>query len=292
MRRVFATLIAASLAVAGAVGQEATPPTLDVVLARAALYVAGYQKRLQGIVAEEVYIQNYMRTTRTRRMAREGRQLRSDVLLVKLAGNERWLQFRDVFEVDRRPVRDRDQRLYKLFVDAKADASAQAQTIQEESARYNLGPVLRTINIPIMAMLFFERANQASLEFALGKAGNVKRFADLCRPEDIVMIAFRENGPGTMVKGEKNRDIPSNGRAWIDRNTGRILRTELITQDTQLRALVEVTYKATPGLDFLVPGEMREIYTVGQNDTRIDGRATYDKFRQFSVSTSEKPKSN
>jgi hypothetical protein len=56
--------------------------------------------------------------------------------------------------------------------------------------------------------------------------------------------------------------------------------------------VVDVSYKSTPGLDFLVPGEMREIYTMPPNDTRIDGRATYDKFRQFSVSTSEKPKSN
>ena len=278
------------MAAVGAAGQDATTPALDVLLARAAAYVAGYQERLQGIVAEEVYVQNYLSTTRARRMNREGRQLRSDVLLVKLPGSARWLQFRDVFEVDRRPVRDRDQRLYKLFVDAKADAREQAQTIQNESARYNLGPVMRTINIPIMAMLFFEKANQATLTFSLGNAGNVKRFSQLAEANDILMIEFRENGPGTMVKGANNRDVPSEGRIWLDRNTGRIFRTELISQDTQLRALVEVSYKSAPGLDFLVPGEMREIYTVRMNETRIDGRATYDKFRQFSVSTTERTK--
>ena len=104
------------------------------------------------------------------------------------------------------------------------------------------------------------------------------------------MIEFRENGPGTMVKGANNRDMPSHGRVWLDRTTGRILRTEMISEDTQLRAIIDVTYKSTPGLDFLVPGEMREIYTMRRNETRIDGRATYDKFRQFSVSTTEKPK--
>src|SRR6187402_3434014 len=135
MRRFLVTLIVAIWAIVAANAQE---PSLDVVLARAAAYVADYQKRLQGIVAEELYIQNYTRTTRAGRLAREGRQLRSDLLLVKVEGAERWLQFRDVFEVDRRPVRDRDQRLYKLFVDAKADARAQAQTVQEESSRYNL----------------------------------------------------------------------------------------------------------------------------------------------------------
>jgi len=201
------------------------------------------------------------------------------------------MQFRDVFEVNRRPVRDRDQRLYKLFVDAKADARAQALIIQDESSRYNLGPVTRTINIPIMALLFLEKANQRGLDFKQGKAGNLKRFGELAAAEDIWMLEFTEQGPGTLVKGANNRDVPSTGRVWLDRTSGRILRTEMITQDTQLRATIDVLYKATPGLDFLVPGEMRENYTLRQTESRIDGKATYDKFRQFSVSTSEKPKS-
>jgi hypothetical protein len=188
-------------------------------------------------------------------------------------------------------VRDRDQRLYKLFIDAKADARAQAMTIQGESARYNIGPVTRTINIPIMALLFFEQANQPRLNFKAGKAGNVKRFAELAAAEDIWMIEFDEKGPGTMVKGANNRDLPSHGRAWLEHTTGRILRTELVTQDMQLRASVDVNYKTAPGIEVLVPGEMRENYMLRQSDTRIDGKATYDKFRQFSVSTSEKPKS-
>ena len=283
------TLIVAAIATAGLRADE---PTLEVVLARAAVYVASYQKRLQGIVAEELYIQNLMTPVRGRaRFTREGRQLRSDVLLVKLADDDWWMQFRDVFEVDRRPVRDRDQRLYKLFVDAKTDARAQAQTIQNESSRYNLGPVTRTINIPIMAMLFFEEVNQPALTFKQGKAGNVKRFGELAAADNIWLIEFREKGPATMVRGANNQGIPSHGHIWIDRTSGRILRTELIAEDTQLHALIDVSYKTTPGLDFLVPGEMREIYLVHRNETRIDGRATYDKFRQFSVSTTEKPKS-
>ena len=290
MRRALASLIVAAIATAGVGADE---PTLEVVLARAAVYVADYQKRLQGIVAEELYIQNLTTPARGRlRFNREGRQLRSDVLLVKLGGDDWWMQFRDVFEVDRRPVRDRDQRLSKLFIDAKADARAQAQTIQNESSRYNLGPVTRTINIPIMTMLFFEKVNQPRLEFTQGKAGNVKRYDALGAADDIWMIEFRETGSGTMVRGANNLDIPSHGRAWIDRTNGRILRTELVTEDTQLRAIVDVSYKAAPGLEVLVPGEMREIYLVRQTETRIDGKATYDKFRQFSVSTTEKPKSN
>ena len=40
----------------------------------------------------------------------------------------------------------------------------------------------------------------------------------------------------------------------------------------------------------LVPGEMRETYLARVADTRIDGLATYNNFRQFTVSTTEKPK--
>ena len=39
-----------------------------------------------------------------------------------------------------------------------------------------------------------------------------------------------------------------------------MLQTELISEDTDLRADINVSYKAEPGLDLLVPGEMREIY--------------------------------
>ena len=120
----------------------AQDPALDVVLARAAGYVSSYQQQLRGLVAEETYKQNVTRMVASRpsdprgRQSREGRELKSDLLLVKLADEDFWMQFRDVFEVDRKPVRDRDQRLAKLFIDARADAQKQAESIQQESARY------------------------------------------------------------------------------------------------------------------------------------------------------------
>ena len=303
MRKAVAALLVASLAVAVLAGREAT---LDEVLARAAAYVAQYQKQLQGIVAEETYRQNSMSTaparfagsgaptTANRSRAtggREGRELKSDLLLVKLSDSDFWMQFRDVFEVDRKPVRDRDERLLKLFVGAKPDARDQAESIQAESARYNLGPLMRTINIPIMALLFFERSVQPRLQFEQGKAGNVKRFDGLADSSAIWMIEYRETGKGTMVRGANDRDIPSHGRLWLDSSNGRVLQTEMISEDTDLRAEITVTYKAETGLDLLVPGEMRETYLIRRNSTRIDGRASYGHFRRFTVATTERPKS-
>jgi hypothetical protein len=290
MVRACATLILAA-AVARIAPAQADPALADVLI-KAANYVAGYQKDLRGIVAEETYVQNVtMPRGRDGRINREGRQLKSDLLLVKLGDQERWLQFRDVFEVDRKPVRDRDQRLYQLFVNAKPDARSQAEEIQKESARYNIGPILRTINIPMLALFVFDRFNQYGIRFALGHAGNVKRLTGLAPPESIALVEFEETTRDTLVRGEQGRDVPSHGRAWIDRRNGRILETEIISQDTSLRAEITVRYKEEPGLPVLVPDEMREIYQVARNDTRIDGRANYGRFRQFTVTTTEKPKS-
>ena len=270
---------------------SAQEPAISTVLSRAADYVAAYKQRLSGIVAEEHYRQQVIATSRTGRASnREFRELKSDLLLVKPGEGERWLQFRDVFEVDRKPIRDRDQRLYKLFVTANSDARRQADTIQDESARFNIGPIRRTINIPIMALLFFEREVQSRVQYARAETGNVKRFASLADAGDIWMLEFRETAPETMVRGEQGRDIPSHGRAWLDSVTGRILRTEQISEDTAVRAVIGVSYRAEKGLDLLVPDEMRENYLVRRTELRIDGRATYGRFRQFTVTTSEKPK--
>lgn len=289
MQRAWVGVLAA-MAVLTLSAQDAEP-TLDAVLVKAAAYVTAYQNRLAGIVAEEVYRQQVMVTQRRGNpQTRQYRQLRSDLLLVKGANEGSWLQFRDVFEVDRKPIRDRDERLYKLFVGASTDAAKQAEAIQMESARYNIGPIMRTINMPILALVFFDRANQPRFEFKKGKPGSVKRFAGMAEERDVWMIEYEETLKGTVVRGANDRDIPSHGRVWLDSRTGRFLRTELISEDTDVRALIEVFYRAETGLDLLVPAEMRELYELRRSQARIDGRAEYSRFRQFTVTTSEKPK--
>lgn len=288
-RGIPALLLVLLVAVALPAGQE---PSLEAVLARAADYVGAYHNGLRGVVAEEVYRQSVVSPARVRgRFNREARELRSDVLMVKLPNEDQWVQFRDVFEVDRKPVRDRDQRLYKLFVDAKPDARQQAQTLQNESSRHNIGPLLRTINIPVMALYIFDRNIHAGVKYRFGNAGDGKRFARLVAAESLTLVEFEETTAETLIKGEKDRGIPSHGRAWIDKVSGRILQTELIAQDTTIRAQITVSYKQQDGIPVLVPDEMRETYQLQRNETRIDGRAQYDKFRQFTVTTSEKPKS-
>ncbi len=288
MSRVAAALIGLALLSAGLRAQATSTAT---VLARVASYVSDYQKQLIGVVAEERYRQNAFTTSRAGRVSRQFRELRSDVLLVKLPNEEHWLQFRDVFEVDRKPVRDRDERLYKLFITPTADNRAQAETIQQESSRYNVGPVQRTINMPILALLFFDETLQRHLEIEKLVANNARRFEPLARAEHVWRLGFTEVGRPTMVRGGGGNDVPSHGEIWVDSVTGRILETELISEDSvQVNATIHVVYGAAPGFTLLLPSEMRERYRVRVNESRIDGHATYSKFRQFTVTTTERPK--
>ena len=126
-----------------------------------------------------------------------------------------------------------------------------------------------------MALLFFERSVQPRLVFEQGKAGNVKRFDGLADPASIWMIEYRETGKGTMVRGTNDHDIPSHGRVWLDSSNGRVLQTEMISEDTDLRADITVVYKAESGLDLLVPGEMRETYEIRRNGIRKGKRGVF-----------------
>ena len=263
---------------------------LKAVLGRTATYIAEYQAKLAGIVAEENYKQDVRGTTSARPSASSHRELKSDVLLVRPSGDGPWLQFRDVFEVDGKPVRDRDDRLLKLFVDNKLDFRGQAEAIALEGARYNIGPVQRTINLPVLALVFFSEAYQERSKFLRVSPGNVKRFSAVPTTSEVWAIEFHEVGTPTLIRGAKDSDLAATGRAWIESGTGRVLATELNAEDPTTRARVEVTYGTQQGLDLLVPKQMKESYILNLRLTRIFGEASYGRFRQFKVTTDEQTK--
>ena len=116
------------------------------MLARVGDYVARYERELSSIVAEEHYVQDGDPSDRPFLTHLE---IKSDLFLVRAAGTEGYVPYRDVFEVDGQPVRDRGERLLKLFQDPSDANTRQAGQIMEESARYNLGSrIKRNINVP------------------------------------------------------------------------------------------------------------------------------------------------
>ena len=109
--------------------------------------------------------------------ARMYRDLRSDLLLIYPVGAGRWVQFRDVFEVDGQSVRDRNDRLANLFLKPSPSLAAQVNRIQDESSRYNIGALERTVNVPLLPLIFLNPALQARFTFTRELSVRRKRSA-------------------------------------------------------------------------------------------------------------------
>src|SRR6185295_1317176 len=106
--------------------------------------------------------------------------------------------------------------------------------------------------------------------------------------ERVWPIEFREVRSGTMIRTSNERDMPASGRFWIDPDTGRVLRSELVAEDYSIRGVVDVSYQAGPIPGLLVPVRMREHYDMRREGSSVSGVATYGRFRQFQVKVDEK----
>lgn len=275
-------------ALAFATAQE---PALSTVLERAGTYVVEFQRRLSGVVAEEHYVQNvrYPLGNSRLNMSTTHRELKSDLLLVKPAGVDRWLQFRDVFQVDGRAVRDRNERLMELFIKPSSSSAKQVERILTESARYNIGNLERTVNAPVLALVILDPGNQSRFTFKRTTHGDPLLGRGTARPPDSVwVVECQEVEKDTLIRTTNGRDLPSRGRFWIEPSTGEVAASELIAEDATIRGTVDVEYQIEPAVGLLVPVEMRERYEIRRDGSRVDGTATYGRFRQFQVKVDEK----
>jgi hypothetical protein len=291
--------LVASLPVTSAVAAQ---DDLAAVLTRAGYYVTTLQRELAGIVAEEHYEQ-VVHTAAVFSWPNlvTHRVLKSDLLLVRPRGAGEWIQFRDVFEVDGQPVRDRSDRLVKLFLEPSGSTNQQVRQIVFESARYNIGNLVRTINVPIVPLSVLDPVNQPRFRFERDESSknrvtidNLVVTTDLPASvnfrvsTDVWVIRYREVRRQTLIHTTTGRDLPSHGRFWIEPSTGRVLLSELIAGDATVEGQIDVSYQSQPLLGLLVPVEMRELYHVTREHTTIEGTATYTNFRQFQVKVDEK----
>jgi hypothetical protein len=247
-------------------GQAREPSVVELVDA-ATRYVASFIRTLSNVVADERYTQNVTGAAR--------RNLRADFLLVRPNENERWLQFRDVIEVDGQRVESRASRLVDILT--RQAAEDRARLVFQESARYNIGP-LRTFNLPLFALGFLQPSERGRFTFDIDKR-------DRDAGENVWSVKMRERtGPTAISSGE--RDVPAAGRLWIDANSGQVVRTELLVEIGSLRWTVTTSFTVHPDFPVLVPREMIEQCERDRAVT-FTGRAAYTQFRRFTVGTNE-----
>ena len=279
---------ALALVIAG-VPLAAQPRTLEDVLAAAADYVARYEAELGAMIADERYDQKV--TTSRRRDTR--RRLDSHFLFLRLPGTNEWLGFRDVYALNGREVRPRDDRLAALLVDPTADVARRARAIVEESSKYNLGRQDHTVNVPPLVLDWVTERVRPRLAFS-------KQGEERIRGVQTWRIGFKEISRPTLVRTPQGDDVISEGSYWIEPVTGRILETELIShveigvpralqtwalstggpKVRTVKSVIRVSYRPDARLSVLVPVEMREKLDVPPYGT-AEGTAKYTNFRRF-----------
>lgn len=274
--------------------EQGQAPTLAEVVDRAQHYAVAYEQRFSMLVAEEDYYQRSARTmeagnpSRTRGPAGgeilgagndRARRLRSDYLLVR-SEEGGWTPFRDVFEVDGRRLRDRDDRLVRLLLDSTQSSTEQARRIMAESTRYNLGRITRTINIPTLGVVLL-------------KPGLRERFAITADGTETIAgraawkLAYEEIARPTLVRNVTGMELVMRGTVWVDPATGVVLKTSMWVADGAMIATVTVDFREDESLGFWVPAQMTELYRASSGSEEIRCTATYTNYRRFSVSTEE-----
>jgi hypothetical protein len=250
---------------------QPAPGLLDRVQA----FAERYQREAPSLVAEEHYLQN-VTSTRARPQHRE---MTSELVMVRLPGSAGWVMLRDVLVVDKRRVRDREARLLKLLQSPQADAFARASELARESARFNLGGVSRTINVPDVAIEYLRPQHAARMQFDAPRNATIDGAA-------VAMVRFRERRGPSIVRDPGGADLLAEGRVWVGRESGEIVRTELIVRDRRSTGRNTVDFRTDPRLSIRVPVKMTERYeTRGES---IEAVATYTNFRSFAVATTEK----
>ena len=130
--------------------------------------------------------------------------------------------------------------------------------IAGESARYNLGPITREINVPTTALHFVHPAHRSNCRFD-------KEGEEEVDGERIWVVRFKERDRGGLISRGDGRNLPAEGRLWIVPADGRVVRSELVVKDFvrgrgDSRAEIHVTWRRDVPLDLWVPVEMREHY--------------------------------
>jgi hypothetical protein len=246
-------------------------PSLRDVLARLDHYTSRYETAFAGFVAEETYRQTLGGVAKDGTLSKpvRVRVLRSDYALTRPDGRDEWVGFRDTFEVDGAPVRDREERLERLI---GSGAFAEAARIGEQNARFNLGSdvITRTINHPTFALELLQPRNRDRFTY---KKVRVDDAAD----RSVWVIDYRERARPTIVRTPGGGDQPSRGTVAVDPATGEVWETRVSWE--KVSGTVAVTYGRVPGIEVLVPKTMSERYE--RDGTVLTGDAEYTNYRQF-----------
>jgi hypothetical protein len=267
MRTVVHAALAMLTLCAGARGHAQDAGVQDLV-SRASRYVKEYEGQLSAVVCEERQTQRVVKSDGTTGKTRE---LVSDLLLVRTGDSTQ--TFRDVIAVDAKSVRNRQERLRKLFLGTPRGRLQQAQAIAKESARYNIGfsRGMDTLMLPLGIL-----HTDTTPGFRFERTQDGLTFDELQSP---TMVGYVRRG--------KRLDMPLHGGLTIESSTGRLSGARLVAENPQFVIVMDVRYAEDAATGLLVPVESREDYRTPDSKDRLEVSSTYSNFRRFQVTVNE-----
>jgi hypothetical protein len=252
--------------------------SVDAVLDRARNWLTSTQQQWGLMVCDEEYEQevwgprDFVVVEGDAPVRRSRRRLKSEFVFVWIPTESTWTGFRDVAEVDGRPIPDRGERMRSLL--GRADASlAGLAALANESARFNIGPARRNFNEPSTSLLVF----------APIYAGRF-RFKDLgdqrLGTRTVRHVSYEEIARPTLIN-RGGRNAPIRGELWIDPQRGWIVRTRLKVDDPARRGTADIVvdYQSVKDPEIWMPATMTERYESGTRS--VVGKAVYTRFRKF-----------
>jgi hypothetical protein len=250
-------------------------PSKKEVLGRAAAFVDAQAELLPQLVAEERTRQEQEPRLRIddNKVGRIERETWADFAWVKIDGLPEALGVRDVREVDGRPVGDegRLERLLRTPMQERFDA---VQRILGESARYNLVPGSRNMNLPTFALFLLHRTSQPRFSWK-----------EQANEGNLVVLEYKERERPTVIRSPRFENVFCRGRVWIEPATGEVRRTELRAQvresddDYYTTYVLTVEFSIDPSLHLLLPRHLHERYETRM--TVVTGDAEYANYRRF-----------
>ena len=253
--------------------------TLETVLARAGEYVTAFRQRAALLIADETNTQvrrpygsstNDLMSSGTP-LGQMGtptvRKLRSELALFVALVTDDWQAFRDVVEVDGKPLRAERDRLLRLLTDPQGPDVQAARALTAESLRHDLSTMAHDLTGPTFPLVFLSPRHQQGVRFTKKgerKAGGL--------PVWVVEFVETTRPLARMADGTPQ---PSRGEFWIDPTNGRVVRSRLVFDTLDAipdmkqhperyldfpHVTFEVTYRMDQGLDMWVPVEMKEFY--------------------------------
>jgi len=224
----------------------------------------------------------------------EVRLLRGTIVIESRGNEKGWQVYRDFYEVNTKPLHEKNDRLEQLFRDWSPAFATEIATIADASRRQHLGSVQRAFNVPTFTLMFLLPQNQS--QFAFRKQGEKK-----VDGETVWVVGYEETKRPPMVVTKLGDEYPVHGELWVEPATGRLVKSKMVvenlkpaegsrtgTEAFRPRILIEVAYQKDPKLQVWVPSEMKEVYE--KSSERVNCTEKYTNYRAITPGAGSTPR--